>query len=143
MTGTSAIAHSISKTALVLGAMPIVVILALVLTGRFSAGDTEEVLSLNEAWSRGLLQGFLFINIALLPIAVGVWRLQNWARWAALLWFPVLATNNIVTDLWQWSTVHFDTLLNGGLISAIWLWVVWRQLFTREVSAAFHQAYAA
>jgi hypothetical protein len=126
---------SLRKTALALGAIPVVLLLTLFLTGRFTVWD--EALSLSDAWNRGLIQGFVFLNIALFPIAFGVSRARPWARWGALVWFPALLINNVLVDLWHLQSVRGDTILIGVSIAAFWVWAAYRQLFNHEVSPLF------
>lgn len=126
---------SLRKTALALGVIPVVLLLTLFITDRFTVWD--EPLSLSDAWSRGLVQGFILLNIALVPIAIGVLRARPWARWAALLWFPALVVNNVLIDLWHLHSVRGDTIFIGLSIAAFWVWAAYRQLFNREVSSMF------
>jgi len=127
--------QSLRRTAFALGAIPLILIPTLLITGRFSVW--EDPLSLAEAWNRGLVQGFIVLNVALLPISVGVLKARVWARWAALLWFPALAANNLIIDLWELGTVRGDTMFQGALIGAIWLWAMYRRLFASDVSLLF------
>jgi hypothetical protein len=126
---------SLRKTAFALGVIPVVLLLILSITGRFTVWD--EPLSLSEAWSRGLIQGFVVLNIALIPIAVGVFRARSWARWAAVLWFPALVVNSALIDLWHLHSVRGDTIFLGFSIAAFWVWAAYRQLFNPRVSPVF------
>jgi hypothetical protein len=56
-----------------------------------------------EAWTRGLVQGFLVVNAALILIAIALLKkLQPWARWAACLWGVALGANALITEAWHY-----------------------------------------
>jgi hypothetical protein len=111
---------SIRRIALVLGVLPILFITIIAWSGRFEFFGGN-VLSVDAAWSRGLLQGFLVLNILLFVAAIGLWHLKRWASFVAFSWFPLLATNNILTELWLTQSVQPESWFQAIVISAIWL----------------------
>jgi hypothetical protein len=46
----------------------------------------EQAYSFAEAWNRGLVQGFMLVNLLLIVVAIALLKLKPWARWAAVLW---------------------------------------------------------
>ncbi|MGD8476788.1 MAG: hypothetical protein PVI98_06560 [Burkholderiales bacterium] len=62
---------------------------------------------------------------------------REWARRAALLGFPALAVNNVLVGIWLLHSLRGDTIFNSLAIGTFWIWMVYRQLFYREVSSLF------
>lgn len=118
-----------------LGAIPIVLVGALLIFDRFSVLNRTR--SVSEAWGLGVIQGFLALNLALLVITIGIAKTHHWARWATVAWGPVLALNAVFTELWHLKTVTGGTLFEGVTVATVWVWLAYRQLFTAEVSHLF------
>ena len=100
----------------------------------------EHPISVREAWSAGLVQGFFLLNLLLAISAVGVWRLQSWARWVALAWFPLLATHNIAIELWHTQSVQAESWFQATVLSALWVGSLYRFLASERAVAIFHGA---
>ena len=49
--------------------------------------------------------------MANLAIGHGLWRLQSWGRWAAIVWDALVAITTALVTVWQWkyrATVRLD-----------------------------------
>lgn len=110
--------------------------IALVAIFKFGVRD-QDAYSFVEAWNRGLVQGFIVVNAALILIAVALLRFQPWARWAACLWGVALSANALITEAWHYQTVSAFSVLEGLVIASIWGWFCYKELFAPEVAALF------
>lgn len=135
-------ANSIRRVAAVLGALSVLTTVVVLWSDRFMALGSEQAISVGEAWSAGLIQGFFFLNLALVIAAIGVWRLQSWARWIALAWFPMLAIHNLAIELWHTQSVLAESWAHATVISALWVGSLYRFLGSQQAAAIFHGAKA-
>jgi hypothetical protein len=90
-----------------------------------------------QAWDRGLVQGFLLVNAALVAIALALLASQAWARWAACLWGCALVANGLIAEWRHYGSVNAASLMEGVPIAALWGWLLFRRLFAPKVSAVF------
>ena len=97
----------------------------------------DESYTFAEAWNRGLIQGVLVVNGALIVIAFGLLALQPWARWADCVWGVALAANALITEAWHYGSVDVWSFVEAVLISTVWGWLSYRYLFAPNVSALF------
>jgi hypothetical protein len=109
----------IRRVALAIGALPIVFAVVVLATGQIEAGG--RTMSLGDAWLDGWIQGCAILNLALVVLAVALWKLKSWARWPAFLWFPALAMNNLLTEVWHTRRIGAESADAAVVISGLWL----------------------
>jgi len=117
--------------------MAAVAILMFVIVFFYNFSVRDESYSFTEAWDRGLVQGFLIVNGALLAIAFGLLALHPWARWADCFWGVALAANALITEAWHYGSVGPWSIIQAALIAIAWGWVSYRALFAPNVTALF------
>lgn len=133
---------SVRRIAWFLGVLPVLAISVCIWSDRFIAADPARVMTIGEAWSAGMIQGFFLLNFLLIVAAFGVWHLRSWARWVAFLWFPALAANNIITEILHTNSVQAESWFNAVAISAIWICGLYPSLASRQATAIFRGANA-
>ncbi|MBI2397482.1 MAG: hypothetical protein HYV17_06755 [Xanthomonadales bacterium] len=131
---------SIRRVAALLGALGLLIPIGVIWSDRFMAMGSAQTISVREAWSAGLIQGFFILNLVLALAAVGVWLLRSWARWLALAWFPLLAANNIATELWHTHSVQPDSWFQATVLSVLWVGSLYRFLAGQQAAVIFHGA---
>jgi hypothetical protein len=112
------------------------VAILLVVTFKYGVGKGEAY-SFAGAWNRGLVQGFLVVNAALILTAIALLKLQPWARWAACLWGAALGANALITEAWHYQAVSGASVFESVVIASLWGWFCYRELVGREAEALF------
>jgi hypothetical protein len=112
-------------------------ILMFVVVFFFKFGVRDDSYPFPEAWDRGLVQGFLVVNGALLAIALGLLALRPWARWADCFWGVALAANALVTEAWHYGSIGTWSIIQAVLIASAWGWFSYRALFAPNVTTLF------
>ena len=125
---------SIRRTAYLMVALAILIF---VIVFFFKSGVRDAFYPFAEAWDRGLVQGFLIVDVALLAIAVGLLALHPWARWAACFWGVAVAANALTTETYHYGSVSAWSVVEAGLVAAAWGWFLYRSLFAPNVTAIF------
>jgi len=110
----------IRRASLLLGAIPVIFIAVVLWSDSFTPFH-DKALSVRQALSEGVLQGFLALKVVLFAAAVGIWYRWPWSRWVAILWFPLLAAHNITVETWHTGTVAGESWVHAVLISSLWV----------------------
>ncbi len=127
----------VRRVCILLAALPVLFVGGIFWSDRFVAFDQSRTLSVHQALSEGLLQGFLGLNVVLFAAAVGLWRRQRWARWVATVWFPLLCVHNLGIELFITGSIQGQSWLHSILISTLWVASVGSVTFGPAASSYF------